>query len=264
MRVMRSLLKDRIRGQDSSPESAGSDREDSYEPEFSSNQLLSTISEEPPSSLSPIYPPLSGPSALDHGASLSAPSLTPLPTSASYSPDMSSNDDVVDRRVISLELADELVAIFIHELTEFCPAVVLPPETTASDLRRSKPVLFLSVIAAASMSVDASVAAILNRELVRLYAERFFIQGEKSLELVQALILMVAFYHPPDSPLKLQHYQYIHIAATMALEIGLASKRRVSSRSGSRGRESEHGVLYDEHMAEQARAILWCYHLAST
>lgn len=264
MRVMRSLLKDRIRGQDSSPESAGSDREDSCEPEFSSNQLLSTISEAPPSSVSPINPPLSGPNAFEHGASLSAPSLTPLLTSTSYSPDMPSKDDVVDRRVISLELADELAAIFIHELTEFCPAVVLPPETTASDLRRSKPVLFLSVIAAASMSVDASVAAILNRELVRLYAEQFFIQGEKSLELVQALLLMVAFYYPPDSPLKLQHYQYIHIAATMALEIGLASKRRVSSRSGGRGRESEHGVLYDEHMAEQARAILWCYHLAST
>lgn len=264
MRVMRSLLKDRIRGQDSSPESAGSDRENSCEPEFSSNQLLSTISEESLSSISPIYPPSSGSNAFEHGASLSAPSLTPLPTSTSYSPDMASNDDVVDRRVISMELADELLAVFIHELTEFCPAVVLPPETTASDLRRSKPVLFLSVIAAASMSVNASVAAMLNRELVRLYAERFFIQGEKSLELVQALLLMVVFYYPPDSPLKLQHYQYIHIAATMALEIGLASKRRISSKSGRRGRESEHGVLYDEHMAEQARAILWCYHLSST
>jgi hypothetical protein len=170
-------------------------------------------------------------------------------------------DDIIDRGVIPLEYANELVAFFIRDLMAFAPVVVLPPETTASHLRHSKPVLFLSIIAAAAIAVDATVAAVLNRELVRLYAERFFIQGEKSLELVQALVLMTVFYYPPDSPMKLQHFQYTHIAATMALEIGLASKRRVSPKAS--GKKDKRNA-YDEQMAEQARAILECYHLAST
>lgn len=174
---------------------------------------------------------------------------------------MTLHEDVIDRGVISLELADELVAVFTQELTKFCPVVLLPGDTTAFDVRRSKPVLFLSVIAAASIAVDADVAAVLNREMIQLYADRFFIQAEKSLELVQSLLLMTVFYYPPNSPSKLQHYQYIHIAATMALEIGLASKRSVYEESGASGAAYE---VYDKYMAEQARAILGCYHLAST
>lgn len=145
--------------------------------------------------------------------------------------------DVIDRGVISLELADTLVNIYAHDLMKFCPTVVFPAGTTASELRRSKPVLFLSVIAAASIVVNAGVAAVLNREMIQLYVDQFFVQAEKSLELVQALLLMTVFYYPPDSPSKLQHYQYIYIAATMALEIGLASKRRVSEKPGATGGE---------------------------
>lgn len=174
---------------------------------------------------------------------------------------MLSYGDVIDRGVISLELADTLINIHARDLMKFCPAVVFPAGTIASELRRSKPVLCLSVIAAASIVVDAGVAAVLNREMIQLYADQLFIQAEKSLELIQALLLMTVFYYPPDSPSKLQHYQYINIAATMALEIGLALKCRVSENSRATG--AEDGV-YDGYMAEQARALLGCYHLAST
>jgi hypothetical protein len=171
-------------------------------------------------------------------------------------------DDVVDRGIISLEDAGQLVSFYKHELAPFFPLVILPSNTTATALRHSKPILFLSVISAAAIAIDANLAAVLNREMVRLYAERFFIDGEKSLELVQALLLMIVFYYPPDSPLKLQFYQYTHIASTMALEIGLASKRRVpNKKSGDRKSRYE---PYDELLAEQARAVLGCYNLGST
>lgn len=83
--------------------------------------------------------------------------------------------DVIDRGVISLELADTLVKIYAHDLMKFCPTVVFPAGTTASELRRSKPVLFLSMIAAASIVVNAGVAAVLNREMIQLYVDQFFV-----------------------------------------------------------------------------------------
>ncbi|KAE8418164.1 hypothetical protein BDV36DRAFT_254639 [Aspergillus pseudocaelatus] len=269
MRQMRSLLKDRFRiDEESSSESSGSEVEDSEEPDFGADpqETLSTVPDAPSSAsgsfrnmeFSPRVPASSSyPNTLNSGSDAFA-SATPIPPC--YGLEEPSCGDIIDRGLISLEFANELVSFYITELTAFAPMVLLPPNTTASQLRRSKPMLFLSVIAAAAIAVDDSLAVVLNRELVRLYAERFFINGDKSFELVQALLLMIVFYYPPESPLKLQNYQYTHIAATMALEIGLASKRKVPNNASRKA--SKRGA-YDEHMAEQARAILGCYHLAS-
>ncbi|KAJ9312369.1 hypothetical protein DTO271D3_7385 [Paecilomyces variotii] len=195
------------------------------------------------------------------GASIGALSLPNA--QSSHSSDLTANEDVVDRGIIAMETASELLYLFIKDLAPLFPVVVLPTDTNVSQLRRSKPVLFLSVLAAAAIAVDAKLAEILNREIVRLYAERFFVEAEKSFELVQSLLIMIVFSYPPNSPLKIQIYQYTHIAATMALEIGLASKKRVPKKptSGRTGRDLHD--IFDEHMAEQARAILGCYHLCS-
>ncbi|RAH73450.1 C6 zinc finger domain protein [Aspergillus aculeatinus CBS 121060] len=268
MRQMRSLLKDRLRVDESSAESASSEREDSREPELAAepSEAISTIAEDHssgadsarPMDFSPSFPSTSPyPNTYD-GGPVNAPITNPAPSPYSY--DAMPREDVIDRGVLFLEYANELVAFYVTELTAFAPIVVLPPHTTATQLRNSAPVLFLSVVAAASVALDGQLAAILNREIIRVYAERFFINGDKSLELVQALLIMIVFYHPPDSPLKLQFYQYTHIAATMALEIGLASKRRVDRTNDRRANKR---ATYDEQMAEQARTILYCYHLTS-
>lgn len=195
------------------------------------------------------------------GASLGALSLPNA--QGSHSPDARASEDVIDRGIITMETARELVFLFINDLAAFFPVVVLPTNVNVAQLRHSKPVLFLSVLAAASIAVDARLAEILNREIVRVYAERFFIEAEKSFELVQSLLIMTVFSYPPNSPLKIQFYQYAHIAGTMALEIGLASKRRVSKKPSPGKAGQEQHEVFDEHMTEQARAILGCYHFCS-
>ncbi|KAL1970714.1 hypothetical protein VTN77DRAFT_4358 [Rasamsonia byssochlamydoides] len=188
---------------------------------------------------------------------------TPPLTHNASSPDWQDGGDVIDRGIISMEIASDLLSVYVNDLVDFFPFVVLPANTTASQLRQSKPVLFLSILAAAAIAVDSSLATILNREMVSLYAQRFFLRCEKSLELVQALLLMNVFYLPPDSPTQIQLYQYSHIAATMALEIGIASKRRVSRKPQGDRKARKQPERFDEQMAEQARAILGCYHLTS-
>lgn len=267
--MMRSLLKDRIReeSEPESPEGSEASREQSGEMDFPDS--LESVPDAPTSSTHSVrfmdYSPEfinTSHSGMQGSGPLSAPPSFPG-LQANFLPESNKPpaEDVIDRGIISLEDADQLVAFFILELAPFFPLVILPTDTTAAQLRQSKPTLFLSVLAAASISVDAGLASVLNREMVRTYAERFFIDGEKSLELVQALLLMIIFYFPPNSPLKLQFYQYTHIASTMALEIGLATKRRVSKKRSDRKNRYE---PHDEHLAEQARAVLGCYHLGST
>ncbi|OJJ47702.1 hypothetical protein ASPZODRAFT_63290 [Penicilliopsis zonata CBS 506.65] len=274
MRVMRSLLKGRLPIQDAtSPESSSSVRDDSLDNDPTTTDSPERLSNVPESEAEGnADAPNSSTGSIRHidclpGFAPSAPStlegipLPPVPPANAGMPENAQEtlqeDDVIDKGILSITSADELIEFFRNELAHFFPLVVLPPGTTAYQLRRSKPLLFLSVIAAAAIAVDGELARTLNREMIRLYAEKFFIEGEKSLELVQALLVMTVFYFPADSGMRLQFYQYTHIASTMALEIGLASKRKVVKKAYS-------DTEFDEHMAEQARAILGCYHLAST
>jgi hypothetical protein len=271
MRMMRSLLKNRIPEEEEDPNSDDDsdvdDLQDHESADMESSLALrdhSTHSSEDVryTDYSPELLNTPHPGTHDSSAFSAPPTFSGMPAGfESEHERLPPTHDVIDRGIISLEDAEQLVAYFIHELAFFFPLIVLPSNTTAAQLRQTKPILFLSVIAATSITVDAGLAAVLNREMVRLYAERFFIEGEKSLELVQALLLMIIFYLPPASPLKLQLYQYTHIASTMALEIGLANKRRVSKKSNRKGSRQE---PHDELLAEQARAVLGCYHLGSS
>ena len=264
--MMRSLLKDKIR-EESEPESDASDNSEEFdqgdlgELEYQGNTGAIPDASSDSARLmdySPDYSDGSYPSM--HGSSVfpAQPTFSGLHTNYLNEPNKV-NEDVIDRGIITLDDAEQLVAFFIHEQSSTFPMVMFSPNTTASALRHTKPVLFLSVITSAAISIDSGLAAVLNRDMVRLYADRVFIEGEKSLEMVQAVILMIIYYLPPRSPLRLQFYQYTHIAATMALEIGLATKRRVSKKSSDRKQPGG----YDESLAEQARAVLGCYHLGS-
>lgn len=186
---------------------------------------------------------------------------TPALTLTSSFPD--GDADVIDRGIISISTAEDLVSLFINDLLAFFPFMVLPADTTARHLRTTKPVLFLAILAGTSIAVDNGLANTLNREMLTMYAQRFFFKAEKSLEMVQALLLMNIYYLPPELPSQIQAYQYSHIAATMALEIGIASRKRMPRKVAPGQKHVKPPSKFDEQMAEQARTILACYHLAS-
>ena len=167
---------------------------------------------------------------------------------SSHSPTL----DVVDRGLISMETAAKLVAVYVNDLVQHYPIIVLPQEMTADELRKSRPALFLAVIAAAALGINPKSSFMLNQELIRLYADRIFIIGEKSLELVQALLVTVLYYHRLDSDKQLQYYQYTHVAATMALDIGIGSAQ------GAHRGDPNATVL-----AERCRTLLSCYLLTA-
>lgn len=134
--------------------------------------------------------------------------------------------DVIDRGLLSMQEASRLYARYSHELVQYFPTVVLPEGCDADDIRRTKPILFLAVIAAASGSSDADLNVTLNKEILQIYAHQIVIKGEKSLELIQSMLITIAWYCPPDNFEELRFYQYIHMAATMALDLGIGRKTR--------------------------------------
>ena len=130
--------------------------------------------------------------------------------------------DVIDSGILNMAKAKELYQKYLDDLVPLCPAV--PLNCTLAELRSKKPILLLAVMAASSGTSDPSLSRRLNQEIQKVYATKVSIQGLKSLELVQALLVSIMWTYPPEKFEDLKFHQQIHMAATMALDLGLANK----------------------------------------
>jgi hypothetical protein len=155
---------------------------------------------------------------------------------------MQVTNDVVDDGIISIDTARQLFQTYRDVLFPLCPAVAVDPTVTADDMRRTRPTLFLAMIAAAAGKDNAALSAVLEREVMHAYATRSLIRSEKSLELVQAMLISSVCYQPPHKFGQLKYYEYIHSAANMAMDLGIGS-RSVSNRS----RQMASSVMHPAH-----------------
>ena len=141
-------------------------------------------------------------------------------------------------------------------------------QVTAASVRRSRPTLFLAILAAASGSDRPSLFRDLNTELFRVLAQKVVMDNEKTLELVQAMLIIAVWYFPPDRFEELKHYQYIHMGATMAVDIGLCEsnsdqlsiKENPASTSSS---SQPNSTIAESSTTERCRTLLACYLLCS-
>ena len=163
----------------------------------------------------------------EHGTGLQAPGLTTARLVAPYVTDdvfVAANDvmsslvtqvsaqnfkdlDVIDRGLLSMETAKVLLDIYNKDLVVLAPLVLVRPNTTADDMRRSKPTLFLSILAAAAGKHNPQLYKSLNAEVRHVYRSQLF--EEKSLQLVQALMVTAVWYFPPSKCRQVKSYEYI-------------------------------------------------------
>jgi hypothetical protein len=171
----------------------------------------------------------------------------------------SSENDIIDRHIISEAMAQELMHIWRTELVDACPGITIPEHWTVFHLRENKPALFHAIMAAAAHSKGSELSDKLHEETVLLYARSAFIKGEKSVQAIQALIVSVAYYSPTKTPGQLQIYQWINMAASMALELGLTSKPRTHEQLPKRAIRSLQKISSAEELLEHCRTILVLY-----
>ncbi|EOA90318.1 uncharacterized protein SETTUDRAFT_103147 [Exserohilum turcica Et28A] len=187
------------------------------------------------------------------------PMADPLANSAPKDFLGSSENDIIDRGVISEDLARELFSIWRKELVAACPGITIPKHWSVFDLRENKPALFHAIMAAAAHSKGSALSDRLHEEAVLLYARSAFIKGEKSVQAIQALLVTVAYYSPSKTPGQLQIHQWINMAASMALELGLTSKPRTHEQLPKRAIRSLQKISSPEELLEHCRTIILLY-----
>ncbi|KXJ85991.1 hypothetical protein Micbo1qcDRAFT_237241 [Microdochium bolleyi] len=174
--------------------------------------------------------------------------------------------DVVDRGILSMDQATELFARYTDHMAQHLPIVIFPPDMTAQHVRKSTPHLFLAILAAAASELS-QIQRILVKELTQLIADKVVVIGEKSMELVQAILVGVIWYFPPEHFEELKFYQFVHLAGVMAIDIGLG-KRKANAKSRLipytwRDHPFRKSPLPDPTSIESRRTWLGCYFLAA-
>lgn len=173
--------------------------------------------------------------------------------------------DAIDKGLVDIETANAAFQRYVGELALEMPIVVFPPETTMSDVRRQKPILLLAILAIAVGPFNKDLQLTLLTEVYQIIGDRVVVKGGKSLELVQALLVLTIWYMPPDNLEELKFYQLGHMAVVLAMDIGLNRRPQAEAKPFARLREmllkKPLGATVDLNGPEARRTWVGCYFL---
>lgn len=160
--------------------------------------------------------------------------------------------DVIERGDLTLEVATSMFTYWVQTMCATSPLIVFPHGTQMQEVRRRRPMLFLAIMTCTSPVIKPAAQPALIVELNRQLSERVLFHGEKSLDLIQALMMNCQYYMRPRTARDMSFNQSVHSAAVMGLELGIGKRS-----TGERGRSPL------EHL-ELRRTWLACYQLTST
>lgn len=118
-------------------------------------------------------------------------------------------DELFERGILTTEIAAAAFDYFRHSMLPHFPLILLPLDVNIPEFRRNNPILFLSAVNAASGTVSIEIQRGFNHHLLRIFAERILLAGEKSLELIQAVQICCLWHYPPGRYEALKYYQLV-------------------------------------------------------
>jgi len=167
-------------------------------------------------------------------------------------------------------LHEKIFDRYLHEFMPNFPAVYFAPETRAHEVLEKTPALFLSVVAVAcSGLVPQKIQFDLFDEVITVMADAMVRNSSKSVELVQMLLVTILWFKPHNRPHQANFYMSLHMAATMALDLGLGRRfnpNKVHKGFGGHANFAPFkavGVV-DSDAIESRRTWLCCYYLCAS
>jgi hypothetical protein len=160
--------------------------------------------------------------------------------------------DAIDGQILDTATAYQIFNRYHFQMSQYFPFVAFSYTTKPEYIRRTKPILFHTILAVAAAPVRPDLRQLLVDEITQIMADRVMYRGENSVELIQALLVLVVHYQRPRQSKELNFLQVVHSAAAMALDLGLG---KWSTRKGTNGTALESTM----NEAEVRRVWLGCY-----
>jgi len=139
---------------------------------------------------------------------------------------------------------------YVHNVAPQTPIVVFQPGVNPEHVRKTKPILFLTIVA---VGYEGDAKPNLINGVKGILAQEVMVESKHSVELIQAMLIMSLFYWPEKET---ANNVYINLASTMTLDTGLghgACEQHFSTWA------SENSHLSPSELIEGARTNLGCY-----
>ncbi|CAK7224693.1 hypothetical protein SCUCBS95973_005604 [Sporothrix curviconia] len=119
------------------------------------------------------------------------------------------------------EEADRSLHTFRTTMLPYFPFVHLPPDLTAAQMRRSRPVLWLSILAITCQRVPTHTQLGRSTHLRALFAYRVVFESEKGLDLLQGLLAFLTWVHYTSKRDRPTLSVMSQLAVSMVYDLGL-------------------------------------------
>ncbi|KAI0830390.1 hypothetical protein F5Y06DRAFT_301915 [Hypoxylon sp. FL0890] len=162
------------------------------------------------------------------------------------------NDDRIDTaicgNVIDQDLVDMTTASLLYDhwnihMRPLMPVIQFSSEEDAHTIRAKKPALFLTIMTIASTSIKPSLVPQLLARLNNMLAQEVFIQGGKSLDLLQSLVLFSQYYIQPPHIRAFALPQHTYSAVVMCHDLGLGVLSKPSDGNMNDAKEAYRTLL---------------------
>ena len=127
--------------------------------------------------------------------------------------------DAIDKEVLSEKEANQLLQVYLATSQGF-PFVYIDQLKSLETLRDDQPFLLLAVLTVSSQRSRA-LQVLLEKEFRETLASKVIIEGELSLDVLQGLMLYLAWYHYNFRPARQQIYQLTQLCVSMIVDLQL-------------------------------------------
>ncbi|KAK2000439.1 hypothetical protein LX36DRAFT_429756 [Colletotrichum falcatum] len=154
----------------------------------------------------------------------------------------------------NLDSAEKLLQNF-RVMLKYFPCVALPPDATVTSLSKTKPFLLLAILSTASASSALQGHTLYDEEFRKILGLKFVAGSERTMELLQGLLIYTAWYPFHLRPKNKQGFQYVRMAAEILHDLDL-------NHPPYQGAGVSNPPTADQ--MEGIRAYISCYYLVTT
>ena len=127
--------------------------------------------------------------------------------------------DLIENGIITMSTAEILLAKYKRVFSKAFPFVIVAPETTAPRLRAESPFLFLAIMT--RCVEDHMLQRRLGVELKKVLCDRVVVNNERDLDLLQGLLVHLAWSHLHFNPRKKQQHMLLGLAVSLVIDMDL-------------------------------------------
>ncbi|KAF2503286.1 hypothetical protein BU16DRAFT_555293 [Lophium mytilinum] len=194
---------------------------------------------------------------ISHPTPISSARLSVAASQSSETSDDTSRESI---HSVSQELLLESLAYYRSIGGSFACVQIADPVDVRS-FRQERPFLLLAIIVVTRWRHRTDQTR-LEQEFLKDMGERFFVKGEKSMDLIQGLLVYLSWYHFFTPQPSQQGFRLASLAANLVIELGLHKKPQCSSQHDAIvgvTQSSISGGLSEFWKREAQRALIGTY-----